>query len=109
MELVKELVKKAMPLLSNDLMDLLMARLEVIGVNSVDDLNFVRIEDVDGILPPIQCRRLIQAFSVGKSIGVCVQFFFQRKCCYQSKVMNRFVYTFPRLLTKIMCVSNFKN
>lgn len=54
MELVKELVKKAMPLLSNDLMDLLMARLEVIGVNSVDDLNFVRIEDVNGILSPIQ-------------------------------------------------------
>lgn len=99
-----------MPLLSNDLMDLLMTRLEVIGVNSVDELNFVRIEDADGILPPIQCRRLIQAFSVGKSIGVCVyikslwKMFFQRKCCYQSKVMNRFVYTFPRLLRLKLCV-----
>lgn len=59
MELVKELVRKAMPSLSNDLMDSLMARLEVIGVNSVDDLNFVKTEDVVGILPPIQCRRLI--------------------------------------------------
>lgn len=55
-----------MPSLSNDLMDSLMARLELIGVNSVDDLSFVKIEDVDGILPPIRCRRLIQAFSSGE-------------------------------------------
>ncbi|XP_031167416.1 uncharacterized protein LOC116058713 [Sander lucioperca] len=63
MELVKELVQKAMPSLSNHVMDSLMARLEEIGVNNVDDLNFVKTEDVNGILPPIQQRRLIQAFS----------------------------------------------
>lgn len=66
MELVKELVKKAMPSLSDDILDSLMARLEEIGVNGVDDLNFVKTEDVDGILPPIQSRRLIRAFSAGK-------------------------------------------
>jgi len=66
MELVKDMVKKAIPSLSNDLMDSLMARLELVGVNCVDDLSFVKIEDVDGILPPIQCRRLIQAFNSGK-------------------------------------------
>lgn len=65
MELVRQIVLQAMPSLSNDLMDSLMARLEVIGVNGVDDLNFVNTEDVEGILPPIQCRRLIQAFSAG--------------------------------------------
>lgn len=66
MEHVKELVKKALPLLSSDVIDSLMDRLEIIGVGCVDDLNFVRTEDVDGILPPIQCRRLIQAFTAGK-------------------------------------------
>lgn len=66
MELVKEIVQKAMPSLSNDRMDSLMGRLELIGVNGVDDFSFVKIEDVDGILPPIQCRRLIQAFGSGK-------------------------------------------
>lgn len=65
MELVKDIVGKAMPSLSNELMDSLMARLEKIGVDSVDDLSFVKIEDVDGILPPIQYRRLIQAFNSG--------------------------------------------
>lgn len=63
---MKELVQKVMPSLSSDLMDSLMARLEVMGVNCVHDLNFVKTEDIDGILPPIQCRRLIQAFSAGK-------------------------------------------
>ena len=72
MELVQELVRKAMAALSNDLMDSLMARLEVIGVNSVDDLNFVTMEDVEGILPPIQCRRLIQAFSAGKLFFIII-------------------------------------
>ncbi|KAF4097911.1 hypothetical protein G5714_021919 [Onychostoma macrolepis] len=65
MEFVKEIVQKAMPSLSNDRMDSLMARLALIGVNGVDDLSFETIEDVDGILPPIQCRRLIQAFRLG--------------------------------------------
>lgn len=46
-----------------------MARLEVIGVNGVDDLNFVKTEHVDGILPPIQGRRLIQAFTAGKCLN----------------------------------------
>lgn len=63
---MKELVQKAMPSLSNHVMDSLMARLEEIGVSNVDDLNFVKTEDVDGILPPIQRRRLIQAFCAGK-------------------------------------------
>lgn len=49
MGLVKELVQKAMSLLSNDLMDSLMARLEVTGVNSVNDLSFVKTEDFDGM------------------------------------------------------------
>ncbi len=65
MEHVKELAQQAMPSLSNDMMDSVMAKLEVIGVNSVEDLGFVKTEDVDGILPPIQCRRLILAFSAG--------------------------------------------
>lgn len=65
MEHVKEIIQKAMPSLRSDLVKSLMSRLELIGVNCVDDLSFVKTEDVEGILPPIQCRRLIQAFSVG--------------------------------------------
>lgn len=86
MELVKKLVQKAMPSLCHVEMDSLMARLKEIGVNGVEDLNFVKTEDVDGILAPIQCRRLIQAFTAGKifffpvflSNAGCLRFINQR-------------------------------
>lgn len=76
MEPVKELVRRAMPSISNDLMESLMARLELVGVNGLDDLTFVKTEDVDGILPPIQCRRLIQAFSAGKFLHFYISKYF---------------------------------
>ncbi|XP_070409973.1 uncharacterized protein [Nothobranchius furzeri] len=61
MELVKNYVKKAMPSLSSDKMDTLMAKLEELGVLSVDDLSLVDPEDIKDTLPFIQCKRFVRA------------------------------------------------
>lgn len=63
---MREIIWKGLPSLTVNLMDTLIERLELIGVTSLDDLHFIKFEDVVGILPPIQCRRLIQACSEGK-------------------------------------------
>lgn len=65
MELVKELVKKAIPSLSSDKMDALMARLVELGVQCEDDLILVEAPDIQDTLPLIQCRRLVKAFQGG--------------------------------------------
>ncbi|KAJ4922159.1 hypothetical protein JOQ06_021740, partial [Pogonophryne albipinna] len=62
MELVKELVKKAIPSLSSDKMDALMARLVELGLQCEDDLILVEAPDIQDTLPLIQCRRLVKAF-----------------------------------------------
>ncbi|KAK1880821.1 Cyanogenic beta-glucosidase [Dissostichus eleginoides] len=62
MELVKELVKKAIPSLSSDKMDALMARLVELGVQCEDDMILVEAPDIQDTLPLIQCRRLVKAF-----------------------------------------------
>uniref|UniRef100_A0A3P8PSA4 Uncharacterized protein n=1 Tax=Astatotilapia calliptera TaxID=8154 RepID=A0A3P8PSA4_ASTCA len=61
MELVKNYVKKAMPSLSSDQMDTLTAKLEELGVLSVDDLSLVDPEDIKDTLPFIQCKRFVRA------------------------------------------------
>lgn len=61
MELVKDVVKKAMPSLSSDQMVTLMTRLEELGVLSVDDLTLVDAVDIKDILPLIQCKRFVRA------------------------------------------------
>lgn len=68
MEHVKESIQKALPSLRSDLVESVISTLEMIGVSCVEDLGFVRTEDLEGILKPIQCRRLIQAFSTGKLV-----------------------------------------
>lgn len=70
MEVVRDYITGAMPLLANEDIEKLIARLKQIGVLSIDDMKFVTSDDVDGILPPIQCRRLIQAFTAGT--GKCL-------------------------------------
>ncbi|KAI9522499.1 hypothetical protein NQZ68_035343 [Dissostichus eleginoides] len=62
MEPVKELVKKAIPSLSSDKMDALMARLVELGVQCEDDMILVKAPDIQDTLPLIQCRRLVKAF-----------------------------------------------
>ncbi|KAJ4934255.1 hypothetical protein JOQ06_007055 [Pogonophryne albipinna] len=62
MELVKELIKKAIPSLSSDKMDALMARLVELGVQCEDDLILVEAPGIQDTLPLIQCRRLVKAF-----------------------------------------------
>ncbi|XP_071062964.1 uncharacterized protein [Pseudochaenichthys georgianus] len=73
MELVKELVKKAIPSLSSDKMDALMARLVELGVQCEDDLILVKAPDIQDTLPLIQCRRLVKAFQGVGLLGFSVQ------------------------------------
>ncbi|MEQ2297474.1 hypothetical protein AMECASPLE_035052 [Ameca splendens] len=40
----------------------------MIGVNCVDDLSSIKTEDLEGYLPPIQCRRVIQAFGAESQV-----------------------------------------
>ncbi|XP_051799866.1 uncharacterized protein LOC110946856 isoform X2 [Acanthochromis polyacanthus] len=61
MEFVKDVVKKAMPSLGSDQMDALMARLEELGVLSVDDLALVDAVEIKDTLPLIQCKRFVRA------------------------------------------------
>lgn len=68
MEVVKNVITRAMPVLTTDVIEELMDHLKHIGVNSIDDMQYLTSEDLDGILPPIQRRRLIQAFTAGKCL-----------------------------------------
>ena len=61
MEFVKDVVKKAMPSLSSDQTDTLMAKLEELGVLSVDDLALVDVVEIKDTLPLIQCKRFVRA------------------------------------------------
>lgn len=96
MELVKNYVKKAMPSLSSDQMDTLMAKLEELGVLSVDDLSLVDPEDIKDTLPFIQCKRFVRAVKAlepGEFLPLCFNASFlklqrfipkmQKKSCHQ--------------------------
>ncbi|XP_078469324.1 uncharacterized protein LOC144732018 [Lampetra planeri] len=48
----------------------LLQRLHEIGVECKDDLTLIKIEDLEGILRPIQGRKLLQAFIAGPSAAV---------------------------------------
>ena len=61
MEPVKDLVTKAMPSLSSDQIDTLMAKLEELGVLCVDDLPLVDAVEIKDTLPLIQCKRFVRA------------------------------------------------
>lgn len=81
MELVKNYVKKAMPSLSSDQMDTLMAKLEELGVLSVDDLSLVDPEDIKDTLPFIQCKRFVRAvkaLEAGEFLPLCFNASFLR-------------------------------
>ena len=74
MELVNDLVKKAMPSLSSDQVAALMARLEELGVLSVDDLALVDAVEIKDT-PLIQCKRFVRAIQALQA-GELFSFFF---------------------------------
>ena len=45
-------------------MDIVITKLMDLGVTKLDDCTFLKAEDLDGILPPIQSRRLITLVSL---------------------------------------------
>lgn len=56
-------ITSVIPTLDEDRLGALVERLLLgVGVESVDDLQYVTLEDMQDILTPLQCRRLLEAF-----------------------------------------------
>ena len=66
---VFQIVEEALPLtihsLEEEQVDIVITKLMDLGVTNLDDCTFLKAEDLDGILPPIQSRQLINAFCLG--------------------------------------------
>uniref|UniRef100_A0A671UW94 Uncharacterized protein n=2 Tax=Sparus aurata TaxID=8175 RepID=A0A671UW94_SPAAU len=66
MEHVRHTIRRTLLSLEEEQVDIVITKLMDLGVTNLDDCTFLKAEDLDGILPPIQSRRLINAFcSVG--------------------------------------------
>uniref|UniRef100_W5KJ82 Zinc finger protein with KRAB and SCAN domains 4-like n=1 Tax=Astyanax mexicanus TaxID=7994 RepID=W5KJ82_ASTMX len=61
------LIKTTLPPLSEELLQLLMQRLDALGVCSVEDLRRVTAADLEGLLQPAQCGTLIEVFNTASS------------------------------------------
>lgn len=68
MEHVRHKIRRTLLSLEEEQVDIVMTKLTDLGVTNLEDLMFLKAEDLDGILPPIQSRRLINAFC---SVGSC--------------------------------------
>lgn len=60
---LESFIKKSTPNLASDVLQTVLQRLAVIGVEEVDDLALVQETDLSEILPPIKARRLLQNWS----------------------------------------------
>ncbi len=69
MEHVREKIRSTLPSLEEDKLDAVITKLTELGVTHVDDCTFLTAADLDGILSPIQSRRLINAFTSGMSLS----------------------------------------
>ena len=63
MEEIRKSVQAVFPDMDSDKLDKVVECLEDLGTSSLADLAFVEVEDMKGILKPIQCRRLVIAWS----------------------------------------------
>ena len=59
---MKEAVRQVLPSLSEELLDGVVKKMIEDGVDLVTDLQFVQEADLSGLLRPIQCRKLLQAW-----------------------------------------------
>lgn len=60
---LESFLKKSTPNLASDVLQTVLQRLTVIGVDSVNDLALVQETDLSEVLPPIKVRRLLQNWS----------------------------------------------
>ncbi|XP_072522286.1 uncharacterized protein [Salminus brasiliensis] len=67
MEAILTLIRTTLPSLSEDRLQSLMHRLDAIGVGRFVDLRLVTAADLEGLLQPTQCRRLMEVFNSGPS------------------------------------------
>lgn len=71
-EEVKEAIVAVLPGLPEQTMSFLMEKLVAIGVECKSDLKLIKEEDLQEYLRPIQCRKLLQAWSKGNIPGLSV-------------------------------------
>uniref|UniRef100_A0A673AGA4 Si:ch211-111e20.1 n=1 Tax=Sphaeramia orbicularis TaxID=375764 RepID=A0A673AGA4_9TELE len=62
---IKDIVLRALPKLSEDILRQVVTTLEGSGVESIQDLKYVHQDDIKDLLPVIQQRKLLQAFKLG--------------------------------------------
>lgn len=62
---LKIIILKALPRLSDETQQQIIAALESSGVESKEDLKYVQQDDIRDILPVIQQRKLLEAFKMG--------------------------------------------
>lgn len=61
-EVLKDAVLSVLPILSPDVINQLVEKLVDQGVEGVDDLVYVKEDDILEFLRPIQCRKLLSAW-----------------------------------------------
>lgn len=59
-------VKKGLPTIDNDTCAKVVAKLERIGVETLDDLSIVVEQDLVEVLPAIKARKLVQSWKLGE-------------------------------------------
>lgn len=73
---IKEVISKALPHITEETQWKIITKLQSSGLESKEDLKYVQQEDIQDLLPVIQCRKLLNAFKLGKDItktalGLC--------------------------------------
>lgn len=64
-EELKEIILRALPNISEAVQQLVIDRLMSSGLDSTEDLKYVKQEDIGDLLPVIQQRKLLGAFKMG--------------------------------------------
>ncbi|KAL7879129.1 hypothetical protein AOLI_G00101030 [Acnodon oligacanthus] len=67
-ENIKRIIIKTLPSLSVETQLQNISTLQTSGVDSVADLKYVQQEDIKGLLPVIQQRKLLESFRLGESL-----------------------------------------
>lgn len=63
---IEEVMGKALPHMTEETQWKIITKLQSSGLESKEDLIYVQQEDVQDLLPVIQCRKLLYAFKLGK-------------------------------------------
>lgn len=64
-EELKEILSSALPTISEAVQQLVVDKLINSGLDSKEDLKYVKQEDIEDLLPVIQQRKLLNAFRMG--------------------------------------------